>query len=154
MIVWVTRRLSSRVPPAASLPPPHKRTLVLSLISSHIMSEKLKEFIDIPQQFVRDGNQVCSCLQPLENVPQMMPLQFLTRCTKPSQKGLSNSDVQSHFILTSLPRVYPNFQGSRHWFCGHGFHRLLRQVDPHPDVSLSCKSLQCAANHRCAATIF
>ncbi|TFK94369.1 secE/sec61-gamma protein [Polyporus arcularius HHB13444] len=32
------------------------------------MSEKLKEFIDIPQQFIRDGNQ------------------FLTRCTKPSQK--------------------------------------------------------------------
>ncbi|KAH7886118.1 hypothetical protein F5I97DRAFT_1808911 [Phlebopus sp. FC_14] len=32
------------------------------------MSENLKEFMDIPQQFVRDGNQ------------------FITRCTKPSQK--------------------------------------------------------------------
>ncbi|RPD55911.1 secE/sec61-gamma protein [Lentinus tigrinus ALCF2SS1-7] len=32
------------------------------------MSEKLKEFVDIPQQFIRDGNQ------------------FLTRCTKPSHK--------------------------------------------------------------------
>ncbi|KAF8899005.1 hypothetical protein BD779DRAFT_1795547 [Infundibulicybe gibba] len=32
------------------------------------MSDKVREFIDIPQQFVRDGNQ------------------FLTRCTKPSQK--------------------------------------------------------------------
>ncbi|EPT01512.1 hypothetical protein FOMPIDRAFT_1048668 [Fomitopsis schrenkii] len=32
------------------------------------MSEKLKEFTDIPQEFVRDGRQ------------------FLTRCTKPSQK--------------------------------------------------------------------
>jgi len=32
------------------------------------MSEKLKEFIEIPQQFVREGNQ------------------FITRCTKPSQK--------------------------------------------------------------------
>ena len=27
------------------------------------MSEKLKEFVDIPQQFVRDGNQVCNPLQ-------------------------------------------------------------------------------------------
>ncbi|KAF9454109.1 hypothetical protein NP233_g10947 [Leucocoprinus birnbaumii] len=32
------------------------------------MSDKVREFIEIPQQFVRDGNQ------------------FLTRCTKPSQK--------------------------------------------------------------------
>jgi len=32
------------------------------------MSDKLREFLDVPQQFVRDGNQ------------------FLTRCTKPSQK--------------------------------------------------------------------
>ncbi|KAJ3750738.1 SecE/Sec61-gamma subunits of protein translocation complex [Lentinula detonsa] len=32
------------------------------------MSDKLREFIEIPQQFVQDGNQ------------------FLTRCTKPSQK--------------------------------------------------------------------
>ncbi|TFY69986.1 hypothetical protein EVJ58_g109 [Rhodofomes roseus] len=33
------------------------------------MSEKLKEFTEIPQEFVRDGKQ------------------FLVRCTKPSQKG-------------------------------------------------------------------
>ncbi|KZS93407.1 secE/sec61-gamma protein [Sistotremastrum niveocremeum HHB9708] len=32
------------------------------------MSEKLKEFMEIPQQFVREGNQ------------------FVTRCTKPSKK--------------------------------------------------------------------
>ncbi|KAF8347097.1 protein translocase SEC6 [Amanita rubescens] len=32
------------------------------------MSEKLREFMEVPQQFVRDGNQ------------------FVTRCTKPSQK--------------------------------------------------------------------
>ncbi|TRM66106.1 hypothetical protein BD626DRAFT_566738 [Schizophyllum amplum] len=32
------------------------------------MSDKIKEFIEIPQQFVREGNQ------------------FLTRCSKPSYK--------------------------------------------------------------------
>ncbi|KAG5718093.1 hypothetical protein E4T56_gene13751 [Termitomyces sp. T112] len=31
------------------------------------MSDKIREFLDVPQQFLRDGNQ------------------FLTRCTKPSQ---------------------------------------------------------------------
>ncbi|KAM6498543.1 protein translocase SEC6 [Amanita muscaria] len=32
------------------------------------MSDKVREFIEIPQEFIRDGNQ------------------FLTRCTKPSQR--------------------------------------------------------------------
>ncbi|KAL1740007.1 hypothetical protein HDZ31DRAFT_68370 [Schizophyllum fasciatum] len=32
------------------------------------MSDKIKEFVEIPQQFVREGNQ------------------FLTRCSKPSSK--------------------------------------------------------------------
>ncbi|KAF9654214.1 protein translocase SEC6 [Thelephora ganbajun] len=32
------------------------------------MSDKIKEFLEVPQQFIRDGNQ------------------FLTRCTKPTQK--------------------------------------------------------------------
>jgi hypothetical protein len=26
------------------------------------MSEKIREFIEVPQQFIRDGNQVCSCI--------------------------------------------------------------------------------------------
>ena len=52
------------------------------------MSEKLKEFIDIPQQFVRDGNQVsvtqlaCPWSSLISSTRQ-----FLTRCTKPTQKG-------------------------------------------------------------------
>ncbi|KAG8925834.1 Sec61p translocation complex subunit [Tulasnella sp. 418] len=32
------------------------------------MSEKLQEYLEVPQQFVREGNQ------------------FITRCTKPTQK--------------------------------------------------------------------
>jgi protein transport protein SEC61 subunit gamma-like protein len=52
------------------------------------MSEKLKEFIDIPQQFVRDGNQVSVVQLTIENLGDFFFLhQFLTRCTKPSQKG-------------------------------------------------------------------
>lgn len=26
------------------------------------MSDKIREFIDVPQQFIRDGNQVCPCI--------------------------------------------------------------------------------------------
>jgi len=42
--------------------------LVLSFFLQLVMSEKLKEFAEIPQEFLRDGNQ------------------FITRCTKPSPK--------------------------------------------------------------------
>jgi hypothetical protein len=50
------------------------------------MSDKIREFIEIPQQFIRDGNQVCQvkCFEhSTDNA-----FQFLTRCTKPSQQGL------------------------------------------------------------------
>lgn len=49
------------------------------------MSEKVKEFVEIPQQFLRDGNQV-SFFAALESL-LFIGIQFITRCTKPSQKG-------------------------------------------------------------------
>ena len=50
------------------------------------MSDKIREFIEVPQQFIRDGNQVLLSLKSL--TPLLIDIQFLTRCTKPSQKGL------------------------------------------------------------------
>ena len=44
------------------------------------VSDRFREFIEIPQQFLHDGNQICYC-------PKLTFLQFLTRCTKPTQKG-------------------------------------------------------------------
>ena len=40
---------------------------VPSFVLPSIMSEKLKEFVDIPQQFVREGNQVRTRPDALEN---------------------------------------------------------------------------------------
>jgi len=64
-------------------------------------------------------------------------LQFLTRCTKPTQKGqISSNDMQvqsvSNVVMTS--RVLAHLQGSRHWFCCNGLHRLLCETHPHPNV--------------------
>ena len=50
------------------------------------MSDKIREFIEVPQQFIRDGNQVLLSFKSL--TPLLTVIQFLTRCTKPSQKGL------------------------------------------------------------------
>jgi hypothetical protein len=32
-------------------------------LNSSTMSDKIREFIDIPQQFIRDGNQACQSLR-------------------------------------------------------------------------------------------
>lgn len=66
------------------------------------MSEKLKEFTDIPQEFVRDGRQVRVDSPPLAVARPHAPPQFLTRCTKPSQKGdcLSNTHTVSIAHIT------------------------------------------------------
>ncbi|KAJ7786501.1 hypothetical protein B0H16DRAFT_1708660 [Mycena metata] len=51
------------------------------------MSDKVREFVEVPQQFIRDGSQ------------------FLTRCTKPSDKGLF---IASQHLSPSSPSV-PEF---------------------------------------------
>ncbi len=60
VIEGVTRRLASQCQDRQQCLSfsPHKVPPVPSPVSPRIMSEKLKEFIDIPQQFIRDGNQV------------------------------------------------------------------------------------------------
>ncbi len=55
------------------------------------MSDKVREFVEIPQHFLKEGNQVSR--PPPANVGNVAEhllalLQFLTRCTKPSQKGM------------------------------------------------------------------
>lgn len=59
-----------------------------SLKFDSVMSEKLKEFVEIPQEFIKDGQQVCLQLVCFMQVFSLDVFpQFLTRCTKPSQKG-------------------------------------------------------------------
>ncbi len=58
VIEGVTRRLASQDRQQCLSFSPHKVPSIPSPVSPRIMSEKLKEFIDIPQQFIRDGNQV------------------------------------------------------------------------------------------------
>ena len=62
------------------------------------MSEKVKEFVEIPQQFLRDGNQVCFVADLV--ILDADRLQFITRCTKPSQKG---EFVSKHIAIRALP---------------------------------------------------
>ena len=69
------------------------------------MSEKIQEFLEVPQEFVREGNQVrYPIFGHSHHIPHKPP-QFLVRCTKPSRKGL-------HTMLIVIPE-----------------HLLMRQFD-------------------------
>ena len=97
------------------------------------MSEKIKEFIEVPQQFVRDGNQVRALSLPRVEAHPL--LQFITRCTKPSSKGSYSEAHATLYSLLSLSlRVRSDMQSSRYWLRSHGFHRLLRQTHPYSYV--------------------
>lgn len=66
---------------------------------------------------------------------QFLRFQFVTRCTKPSQKGSRFPNRlfrSSHSTVYS--RIFSNLQGGGRWLRSHGFHWLHRQVDPHTHV--------------------
>ena len=54
------------------------------------MSDKIKEFAEIPQEFLRDGRQV-RLFQAIGQATADFRTQFLTRCTKPTPTGNSQS---------------------------------------------------------------
>jgi hypothetical protein len=95
------------------------------------MSEKLQEFIEVPQQFVRDGRQVC--LNTILSMYELICFQFIMRCNKPTEKGLLH--WLSNTLFSSIThRIPSNLQGSGSWFCSHGFHRLFREAYSYSNV--------------------
>ena len=69
------------------------------------MSEKIQEFLEVPQEFIQEGNQVCHPALALIPPPSyFILLQFLVRCTKPSRKGFCTMllVVPDHPLISNL----------------------------------------------------
>ena len=115
----------------------HARHSLLSTPPSLAMSDKVKEFIEIPQEFVKDGQQVSLSSTSRSDPCSPATVQFLTRCTKPSYKGeyTTCSECPSSMLIKETNRIYSDLQGCSCWLRRHGFHRLLREAHPHSDVS-------------------
>ena len=111
------------------------------------MSDKVREFVEIPQHFLKEGNQV-SCPPPAKcrNVAEYL-LALLS--SSPAAQSLHRR-VCDHKILLQLQspwvavltspcagRIPPNLKGSRNWLRRYGFHRLFCQADTYPYVSAS-----------------
>lgn len=91
------------------------------------MSDKVREFIEVPQEFFHDGKQVCLLTVSSSNQPLTILL-VLDTVYKTFAKGSAFSMTIQHFRRLNLSkcRVHPNLQGSRYWFRRHGFYWLLR----------------------------
>lgn len=117
----------------------HRQDVLLALCSpatntldhQAAMADKIRDIVDIPQSFVKEGTQ------------------FMNRCTKPSRKG--ERAASRYAKLTMEPRwkdqpthpsspisnhtnrIHPDLQDGRHGIRRHGIHRLLCQAHPHPN---------------------
>lgn len=80
--------------------------------SHHTMSDQVKEILDIPRDFFKDG------------------AFFINRCTKPSKRGsLSLSSGVSAILII---RVLGDFKSRCSGIFGHGIHWICRQVSAYP----------------------
>ena len=104
------------------------------------MSDKIKEFLEVPQQFVREGNQVCwhvrkASTQLIATVPCSLHKTLAERS--------ATQDLAFNFLL--LLRVYTNIQGSRSWIRSYGLHWILCQADSYSNV--------CSFSHTSATSL-
>jgi hypothetical protein len=119
------------------------------LPSTNEMSEKLKEFVQIPQEFVVEGNKVGYIV--VVNSAQQPAHTFAVPDTvhQTVTEGLAPHPAFSCHANRFVSRVCGYLQGSRHRFCCHGIHRLLRQAYPYSHVSTSTSQLVSAlTRHR------
>ena len=100
------------------------------------MSDKIREFIEVPQQFIRDGNQVHSYIfSTLASLLTIAVPSVPYALHKTFTKGLVASFPQSLIdTQTICARILSNLQGSSSWLCSHGLHWILCETNPHPNV--------------------
>lgn len=105
------------------------------------MSDKMKELIEIPQDFIRDGNQVRLVSINLLVKELMHTLVHSSSHGVPSlRKRVSiymSCAVSPRRYSIGIPRVLADLQGCRHRLRCHGIHRVLREAHPHPNVRIT-----------------
>lgn len=106
------------------------------------MSEKIKEFLEVPQDFIREGNQVRHSAVPHPPSPSILlnPLRsFLFDAQNPLEKVfelVSSLYKCIHLHAASTRRICPDFQGCRDRFRRHGVHWLLGKAHSYSYVSV------------------
>jgi hypothetical protein len=105
-----------------------------------LMSEKIQEFLEIPQEFIRDGNQVRHLALAYSTAPPSYTYSFSCGAQNPLKKvippSFSSSPSPPLMCFFLSYRILSDFQGCCDRFCCHGFHRLLSQAHSHPHVSI------------------
>jgi hypothetical protein len=78
------------------------------------MSDQVKEFLDIPRDFVKDG------------------AFFLNRCTKPSKRGIATCMMRDNDDDAN-GRIFGNFESRCSGISGNGIYWIFCQVGAYPN---------------------
>lgn len=98
------------------------------------MSDKIREFLEVPQQFFRDGNQVRPPLL-VQNIAPTYPCSSLHVAQNLLRRvGYSCISMSAPMQTHPLCRIRSNLQGSSGRICSHGFHRVLCETNSYSNV--------------------
>lgn len=97
------------------------------------MSDKIREFIEVPQQFVQDGNQVFTVISKFKVKSQSRLFSFWHVAQSLHKKVRSNTNKFKALVHTAH-RIPPDLQGSCGGICCDGIYRLLCQAYSHTNV--------------------
>lgn len=105
------------------------------------MSDKMKELIEIPQDFIRDGNQV-----RLVSINSLVK-ELMHTLVHSSSHGVPSLHKRVRVYIihpapqrrysTIIYRVLADLQGCRHRLRCYGIHWVLREAHPHPNVRIT-----------------
>ena len=96
-----------------------------------IMSDKFREFIEVPQQFIRDGNQVLLSFMSFYLFAHSYSVPYTLHKTFTEGFALT---LYRRRVTNWLSRIPTDLQGSPCRFCSNGFYWLFRQAHPYSNV--------------------
>ncbi len=103
------------------------------------MPEKLQEFLDVPQEFVREGNQVRHSAVARPRLPLSTFHSSLFDAQNPLEKVFNLVFIShkcTYLYAASTRRICPDFQGCRDRFRCHGVYWLLGKAHSYSHVSV------------------
>jgi hypothetical protein len=118
------------------------------------MSDAVKDFVEVPRQFVKEGTQASRSSLPSAS---LLTMSYNTSVRQQVYQAHTKGSAVMHSLgisyltesLRSPHRVHSALPGRRCWIRSHGIHWILRQADSHPNVSVFVMIIMKLNANRC-----
>jgi hypothetical protein len=104
------------------------------------MSDAVKEFVEVPRQFVKEGTQASSCSHNRISADHSTRHNSSSTGVPSPHKRVSRYTSHLLLVLMNPPRlphrIHSAMPSRRCWIRSHGIHRILCQAYSHPNVSV------------------